>query len=105
MFLQKSTSDLSDSSLEEKYGKIDKHSLGKGANSVVRLAHKRELSMNGENIERLYAVKVFRNRHDTESQRDYIKKVTAEFCISSSLHHENVIETVDLIVCFMIMLI
>ena len=26
-----------------------------------------------------------------------MKKLTAEFCISSTLHHPNVVETVDLI--------
>jgi protein-serine/threonine kinase len=91
-------SDSTDS-LEEKYGRCDKKSLGKGANSVVRLSHKKEISTSGECCERLYAVKEFRKRHDSESAREYIKKVTSEFCISSSLHHENVIETVDLIVC------
>ncbi|KAI9292346.1 Pkinase-domain-containing protein [Neoconidiobolus thromboides FSU 785] len=28
---------------------------------------------------------------------EYIKKLTSEFCISSTLHHPNVVETVDLI--------
>lgn len=73
----------SETSLEEKYGHMDKHSLGKGANSVVRLAHKREVSQNGKSCERLYAVKEFRKRHDSESAREYIKKVTAEFvCVA-----------------------
>jgi hypothetical protein len=101
---KRSDSNHSETSLEEKYGRCDKHSLGKGANSVVRLSHKREISVTGESCERLYAVKEFRKRNDSESQRDYIKKVTAEFCISSSLHHENVIETVDLIVFILMML-
>jgi hypothetical protein len=98
IFHSRSNSDVADTSLEGKYGKMEKHSLGKGANSVVRLSHKKEVSINGEHCERLYAVKQFRKRHNSEDAREYIKKVTAEFCISSSLHHENVIETVDLIV-------
>ncbi|ORZ40461.1 kinase-like domain-containing protein [Catenaria anguillulae PL171] len=48
-------------------------------------------------IERLFAIKKFRKRRKEESEKDYIKKLSAEFCISSSLHHPHVIETVDLI--------
>lgn len=44
-----------------------------------------------------FAVKEFRPRHAHESERSYIKKVTAEFCIGSTLHHANVIETLDII--------
>ncbi|KAI9220901.1 kinase-like domain-containing protein [Blastocladiella britannica] len=47
--------------------------------------------------ERLFAIKKFRKRRRDESERDYVKKLSAEFCISSALHHPNVIETVDLI--------
>lgn len=32
-----------------------------------------------------------------ESEKEYIKKVTAEFCIGSTLHHPNIIETLDII--------
>ncbi|KAF8134192.1 hypothetical protein K438DRAFT_1997739 [Mycena galopus ATCC 62051] len=31
------------------------------------------------------------------SQKDYVKELTAEFCISSTLHHVNIVETVDLV--------
>ena len=44
-----------------------------------------------------FAVKQFRDRHSYESERDYAKKVTAEFCIGSTLHHGNIIETLDII--------
>ncbi|KAJ1499516.1 serine/threonine-protein kinase HAL4/sat4, partial [Coelomomyces lativittatus] len=44
-----------------------------------------------------YAVKEFRRRRKHESEKEYIKKLTSEFCISSSLHHINVVETLDLI--------
>ncbi|KAJ3380448.1 serine/threonine-protein kinase HAL4/sat4 [Entophlyctis sp. JEL0112] len=79
-------------SLFDKYGKIDEV-LGKGASATVRLAHKHDTS----DHEVYYAIKKFRKRHKKESEKDYIKKVIGEFCISSSLHHENVIETLDLI--------
>jgi serine/threonine protein kinase len=44
-----------------------------------------------------FAVKQFRPRHSYESEKDYNKKVTAEFCIGSTLHHGNIIETMDLV--------
>ncbi|KAJ2780713.1 serine/threonine protein kinase [Coemansia javaensis] len=46
---------------------------------------------------KLFAVKEFRKRRADETPRAYMKKVTSEFCIGSSIHHENVIETLDLI--------
>lgn len=44
-----------------------------------------------------FAVKEFRARHSYETEREYAKKVTAEFCIGSTLHHGNIIETLDII--------
>ncbi|KAG8804374.1 serine/threonine-protein kinase HAL4/sat4, partial [Serendipita sp. 399] len=78
--------------LESKYGIYGKMAVGKGATSVVRLAHKWDRSEE----DKLYAVKEFRPRRSKESQRDYVKKLTSEFCISSVLRHTNVVETVDL---------
>lgn len=46
--------------------------------------------------EKLYAVKEFKRRN-AESQKKYTKRLTSEFCISSSLRHPNVIHTLDLI--------
>ncbi|KAI8922059.1 kinase-like domain-containing protein [Powellomyces hirtus] len=83
--------------MAEKYGKISKTQvLGKGANAVVRLAHKKDAT-SPSHAEQLYAVKEFRKLRKNETQREYIKKLIAEFCISSNMHHENVIQTVDLI--------
>lgn len=39
----------------------------------------------------------FRKRRKNESEKEYVKKLTAEFCISSTLHHINIVETVDLV--------
>ncbi|KAJ1342748.1 hypothetical protein BSLG_002845 [Batrachochytrium salamandrivorans] len=47
--------------------------------------------------DKLYAIKEFRKLRKDETEKDYIKKVISEFCISSSMHHENIVETVDLI--------
>jgi len=96
--------------LLKKYGTCERVAIGKGATSVVRLAHKWDRSE-----EKLYAVKVilssvlpkfclsyddlqeFRKRRKNESEKEYVKKLTAEFCISSTLHHVNIVETVDLV--------
>ena len=78
-----------DHGLEKKYGKFGKI-LGSGAGGSVRLLKR---SSDG----RTFAVKQFRDRHNYESPRDYNKKVTAEFCIGSTLHHGNIIETLDIV--------
>jgi protein-serine/threonine kinase len=88
----KSTAGDSAVSLTKKYGVCQKVAIGKGATSVVRLAHKWDRSE-----EKLYAVKEFRKRRKNESEKEYVKKLTAEFCISSTLHHTNIVETVDLV--------
>ncbi|WFD36892.1 hypothetical protein MCUN1_003783 [Malassezia cuniculi] len=79
-------------SLLKKYGTCERVCIGKGATAVVRIAHKWD---NSE--EKVYAVKEFRKRGKNESEKDYVKKLTSEFCISSTLHHVNVVETVDLV--------
>ncbi|KAK0446519.1 Pkinase-domain-containing protein [Desarmillaria tabescens] len=88
----RSTAGESTASLSQKYGVCQKIAIGKGATSVVRLAHKWDRSE-----EKLYAVKEFRKRRKNETEKEYIKKLTAEFCISSTLHHVNIVETVDLV--------
>ena len=39
----------------------------------------------------------FRKRRNSETEKEYLKKLTSEICISSTLHHPNVVETVDLL--------
>lgn len=78
-----------DHGLQTKYGKFGKV-LGSGAGGSVRLIKRSSDSTT-------FAVKQFRDRHSYESERDYSKKVTAEFCIGSTLHHGNIIETLDII--------
>ncbi|CAG8590866.1 9810_t:CDS:2 [Acaulospora morrowiae] len=82
----------SEVSLSEKYGK-PQEIIGKGAFGVVRIAHKTEPKVPGE---KLFAVKEFKRRSN-EPPKKYIKRLTSEFCISSSLHHINVIDTIDLL--------
>ncbi|KAJ2719554.1 serine/threonine protein kinase [Coemansia sp. Benny D115] len=91
--------------------------IGKGTGGTVRLLQGADVNMrppslrsgppslhNGEEAHtytpsehRLFAVKEFRKRRPDETPRAYMKKVTSEFCIGSSIHQENVIETLDLI--------
>jgi Protein kinase domain len=78
-----------DHGLEARYGKFGKV-LGSGAGGSVRL-----LKRSSDGV--TFAVKQFRERHSWESEKDYSKKVTAEFCIGSTLHHGNIIETMDII--------
>jgi hypothetical protein len=78
-----------DHGLSTKYGKIGKV-LGAGAGGSVRLMKRKD-----DNT--VFAVKEFRARHPHETEREYNKKVTAEFCVGSTLHHGNVIETLDIL--------
>ncbi|KAJ2781629.1 serine/threonine protein kinase [Coemansia interrupta] len=91
--------------------------IGKGTGGTVRLLQGAEVnarppslrsgppsSHNGDepapylpSEHKLFAVKEFRKRRPDETPRAYMKKVTSEFCIGSSVHQENVIETLDLI--------
>ncbi|KAI9171006.1 Serine/threonine-protein kinase oca2 [Paramyrothecium foliicola] len=78
-----------DHGLMSKYGKLGKV-LGSGAGGSVRLMRRREDGT-------VFAVKEFRARHTYETEKEYNKKVTAEFCVGSTLHHGNVIETLDIL--------
>ena len=102
--------------LNRKYGKWVK-TLGTGAGGTVRLIAKKSHSLkrsssfnfqnsinsshsnnnNNNNNNQIYAVKEFRQRKQNESYKDYVKKVTAEFCVGITLKHRNIIETVDII--------
>lgn len=60
--------------LQKKYGKWGKV-LGSGAGGTVRLIKR-------SRDHTVFAVKEFRARRSGESEKDYVKKVTAEFCVS-----------------------
>ncbi|KAI5963296.1 NPR1 [Candida pseudojiufengensis] len=72
----------------KRYGKYSE-SLGAGAGGAVKLVNR--LSDN-----KTFAVKEFRTKYQTESKRDYAKKITGEYCIGSTLKHPNIIETVEI---------
>lgn len=63
--------------LHKKYGKWGKV-LGTGAGGTVRLVKRSK-------DHSVFAVKEFRQRRSNESEKDYMKKVTAEFCIGRTL--------------------
>ncbi|CAI4058357.1 hypothetical protein N7582_001087 [Saccharomyces uvarum] len=80
--------------LLEKYG-IPGRKLGEGASGSVSVVERTD--------GKLFACKMFRkpllnNEGTNHSQlANYSKKVTTEFCIGSTLHHENIIETLDML--------
>ncbi|GKT47259.1 serine/threonine-protein kinase PAK 5 [Colletotrichum spaethianum] len=78
-----------DHGLSSKYGKLGRV-LGSGAGGSVRLMKRSEDGV-------VFAVKEFRPRHSYETEKEYVKKLTAEFCVGSTLHHGNVIETLDIL--------
>ncbi|KAJ2557544.1 hypothetical protein EV175_001280 [Coemansia sp. RSA 1933] len=80
------------SAFEQKYGTCSRECIGRGATAVVRVAYKQH-----KDGPQMYAIKRFRKQRANESEREYIKKLTSEYCISSSVHHKNVVSTLDLI--------
>lgn len=83
-------------SFAQKYGSCQEV-IGKGSYGVVRISHKKIEGLNSSpSEERLYAVKEFR-RKPNESEKRYSRRLTSEFCISSSLKNINIIETLDLL--------
>jgi hypothetical protein len=86
-----SLSEATQAHISKKYGKWGRV-LGSGAGGTVRLI--KASNKNGGNI---FAVKEFRPKRTGESEKEYQKKVTAEFCVGSTLKHPNIIETVDIV--------
>ncbi|KAG0303838.1 serine/threonine protein kinase, partial [Dissophora globulifera] len=78
-----------ESDLRKKYGKIGKV-IGSGAGGTVRLISR-------DSDRKQFAIKQFRKRKPSESERSYIKKVTSEYCLGSIFHHPNIIETLDIV--------
>ncbi|KIJ34671.1 hypothetical protein M422DRAFT_181813, partial [Sphaerobolus stellatus SS14] len=86
-----SLSEATQAHLTKKYGKWGK-TLGSGAGGTVRL-----IKASSKNGGAVFAVKEFRPRRSGETEKEYQKKVTAEFCVGSTLKHPNIIETVDIV--------
>lgn len=81
--------------LSQKYGDI--HDIvGRGSSGVILLSHK--VQEWHPDIDCLYAIKVFRRETQiSETETSYRRRIGAEFAISSSLRHQNVILTFDLL--------
>ncbi|KAF1837888.1 serine/threonine-protein kinase hal4 [Decorospora gaudefroyi] len=90
---QKNAANTLPQTLVQKYGKCQEV-VGRGAFGIVRVAHKQDPK--DAKREQLYAVKEFKQRPG-ESAKRYQKRLTSEFCISSSMQHPNVITTLDLL--------
>ncbi|GAA5810070.1 hypothetical protein MFLAVUS_003488 [Mucor flavus] len=75
--------------IQSRYGKWGQF-VGKGSGGSVRIIRR---NTDGKT----FAVKEFRKKASNENEKEYIKKVTAEFCIGSTLHNSNVIEALDII--------
>ena len=86
-----SLSEATQAHLTKKYGKWGRV-LGSGAGGTVRL-----IKASNKNGGHIFAVKEFRPKRNGESEKEYQKKVTAEFCVGSTLKHPNIIETVDIV--------
>ena len=84
-----SLSEATQAHLAKKYGKWGRV-LGSGAGGTVRL-------IKGKHNGNIFAVKEFRPKRSGETQKEYQKKVTAEFCVGSTLKHPNIIETLDIV--------
>jgi protein-serine/threonine kinase len=68
--------------------------IGRGVFGDVRIACRTDA--NDHKREQLFAVKELKQRQG-ESVRRYYKRLIAEFCLSSPMHHVNVVATLDLL--------
>ncbi|KAL6944271.1 hypothetical protein ACO0RG_001003 [Hanseniaspora osmophila] len=64
--------------------------LGAGAGGTVKV-FKRLVDKH------LFAVKEFRSKYENERKKDYIKKITGEYCIGTTLKHPNIIATIEIV--------
>ncbi|KAI8576303.1 hypothetical protein K450DRAFT_257615 [Umbelopsis ramanniana AG] len=87
-----STSPSAIPSLSQKYGSCKKGFVSEGATAVIRLVTKSNCCSD------VYCVKAFHKKAKDDSDRSYMKRMTSEFCISSTLRHENVVKTLDLVI-------
>ncbi|KAI7908222.1 kinase domain-containing protein [Cokeromyces recurvatus] len=73
--------------------------LGEGSTAIISICKSKKISNNNNNASqpKLLAIKQFRKRKRSETEKEYMKKLTSEFCISSTFHHVNIVETIDLV--------
>ncbi|EWY79657.1 serine/threonine protein kinase [Fusarium oxysporum NRRL 32931] len=78
--------------LPKKYGTCQEM-VGYGTSGIVHVSYRRKENGIGEE---LYAVKELQRR-SRETEDEYIRRLTAEFCVLSELRHPNVIRTLELL--------
>ncbi|RMJ27386.1 serine threonine protein kinase [Aspergillus sp. HF37] len=65
--------------------------IGKGSTAIVKVMYKKGARKTAQ-----YAVKEFRERIQSEDEKEYEKEVKSEFCIANSADHPNIVKTVRL---------
>ena len=73
----------------KRYSKTGEN-LGAGAGGSVKLVKR---IADGK----VFAVKEFRAKFEHETKRDYVKKITSEYCIGTTLRHPNIIATIEIV--------
>ncbi|KAJ7131505.1 kinase-like domain-containing protein, partial [Mycena crocata] len=84
---------VTQTNLNKKYGKVGEFL----ASTRKDGSHVRIIRGSTKSGGAVFAVKVFRRRYFSESEKEYQNKITAQFCVASTLKHPNVIETVDIV--------
>jgi serine/threonine protein kinase len=79
--------------ITQKYGEICQL-MARGIGTALFLSHKVQTCK--PQIDRFYVLKLFRRR-PKQSTLDYQKRVSSEFSIASSLHHQNIVVTFELL--------
>lgn len=84
--------------LHEKYGRNTRkgRSIGRGATAVIKLLEPSDPSQL-PGAPKIVAVKRFRKKDRDETERDYQKRMTNEYCISKVLQHAHIVQTFDLL--------
>jgi hypothetical protein len=79
--------------ISQRYGDICNF-IGRRSSAVILLSHKKQEWH--PSVHSFYAIKVFRYRPEI-GEAAFRKLIDAEFTISSSLRHRNIIQTLELI--------
>lgn len=55
------------------------------------------LAVSKSDPNQIFAVKEFRKRKKSEEYHEYLRKMTNEYCIASTMWHKNIVHTVDIV--------
>lgn len=78
------------SQTQQAMGATSRKNIGTGATAVIRLVKTPD--------HQIYAVKEFKKARKNEKEREYIKRMHSEFCISKTASgHPNIVTTLDLV--------